>query len=286
VTTTEIATQDKTPSALIATYTDDFRTVLPATIRPETFVRLAQGVLRRDPKLMEGATNNPGSLMVALLDSARLGHEPGTEDFYLVPRKRKGRLEVQGIEGYRGIVKRMLNSGIVLSVVAETVCENDTFDFIRGVNDRPRHVIDFFGERGALKGAYAYAVMAGGATSQVVVVGPKEIAEAKASSEGASSDYSPWKKHQAAMYRKTALRRLEPFVAKSSVYTAALMDRSVEAAQVAESHDLPALPPHDPDTGEVHDAEIVEDTGHAFLYDPQADDGTCATCGVAEPDHA
>jgi len=265
-TSTALAKQETGPSAVVGQYIADFALVLPDTFRPETFVRLAQGALRRDPQLREAAENNPGSLLVALLDAARLGHEPGTSDYYLTPRKRKNRstgrreLEVLGIEGYRGIVKRMLNNPVVLAVKCEAVYDGDTFDYVPGEHDRPIHRADWFGDRGQLIGAYAYAVLQGDTTSRVAVVGPTEIARAKAASEGANSEYSPWKNDPDAMYRKTALRRLEPWVAKSTEYVAAQADRTVAAEQIAESRDLPELPPVgvDMDTGEVLEGELID----------------------------
>jgi hypothetical protein len=41
---------------------------------------------------------------------AALGHQPGTDEFHLIPRKIKGRPTVQGIKRYRGIVERMYRS--------------------------------------------------------------------------------------------------------------------------------------------------------------------------------
>lgn len=262
MTTTAVAKANNTPSALIGQYKDDFSLVLPATFRPETFVRLAQGALRRDKQLAQAARNNPGSLLHALLDAARLGHEPATDEYYLVPRKRKGQAEVLGIEGYKGITKRMMQHPKVLSVVAEVVYSNDTFEWIPGEMERPRHVADWFGDRGELKGAYAYAVLAGGTTSRVVVIGPREIQQAKSASDGADSQYSPWKRFPDSMYRKTALRRLEPFVPKATEILTEQHDRTVAAGEVAQKQDLPELPPVgvDPDTGEMgqRDDDVVE----------------------------
>jgi recombination protein RecT len=174
---------------------------------------------------------------------------------------------VQGIEGYRGITKRMMQHPKVLSVVAEVVYSNDVFDWAPGEMARPSHRVDWFGNRGELQGAYAYAILQGDATSKVVVVGPTEIAKAKETSDGANSSYSPWKKHPDAMYRKTALRRLEPYVPKATEVSAQERERSETAVEVAGKRELPELPPVGTDeapkvdqtTGEVLDAELVDD---------------------------
>lgn len=262
-----IAKTENSATTIIGQYQGDFQLVLPASFRPETFVRLAQGALRRDQQLRQAAENNPGSLLHALLDAARLGHEPGTDEYYLTARKRKGQPEVLGIEGYKGITKRMMQHPKVIGVVAQVVYQLDQFDWSPGEMDRPLHKADWFSpDRGEAIGAYAYAKLAGGATSQVVVIGPREIAQAEASSDGAKSSYSPWQKHRDSMIRKTALRRLEPFVPKASDISAGEADRTVAAAEVTQREELPELPPAgvDADTGEmteVVEAELVDNPG-------------------------
>ena len=75
--------------------------------------------------LMKAAEANPDSLITALMRCAALGHQPGTEEFYLTPRKVKGRLEILGITGYQGYIELMYRAGAVSSVIVETVRRND-----------------------------------------------------------------------------------------------------------------------------------------------------------------
>ena len=180
------------PVALLADHRDRFAAVLPDHIDAKSFVGLASGALYRDPKLMEAATNSPGAFANALMRCAALGHQPGTEEFYLVPRKIKGQLQIQGIEGYRGIVERMYRSGAVASVIVREVCQKDRFEFIEGVHTKPVHEIDWFaGDRGPMVGVYAYAILNTGAVSRVVILNREDIAKIKKSSDSATSDYSP-----------------------------------------------------------------------------------------------
>jgi recombination protein RecT len=262
--------QQNSPAAIIGTYTQDFALVLPSHFKPETFVRLAQGTLRQNPKLMEAAQNSPGSLLVALLDAARLGHEPGTPDYYLVPRKGKQGLNVQGIEGYRGVIKRMFNSGTVESVVAEAVYKDDHFKWNPGTMRVPDHQPEsdrhgssqgWFGDRGECSGAYAYAIMKGGAISKVAIVGDTRIKRAMRASDGANSEYSPWKNDYEKMVIKTALHDLEPYVPKSAdaqIRDAEQQTKAAEAADKIGVDDM-VLPPNvDTETGEVIVAELVD----------------------------
>jgi recombination protein RecT len=202
-----IATRDNGPEAIVRQHRDDLTLVLPTHHKGETWMRLATGALRRDANLRQVASRNPGSLMNALLECARLGHEPGTEAFYLVPFGN----EVQGIEGYRGIVERIYRAGIVKAVKAEVVYENDHFKYHPGM-DRPEHEPDYFGDRGAIVGAYAYGVFQDGSTSRVVVINRSYIDKVKKESRGSDRGSSPWVKWPEQMVLKTVARRLEPWV--------------------------------------------------------------------------
>lgn len=211
--------QSQSPAAMVNQYRDDFAALLPSHINAAQWVRVAQGTIRRNPKLAEAATNSPASLMTALSTAASRGLEPGTEEFYLSPRKNKGQLEVQGITGYQGLIEMIYRAGAAASVVAEVVYTSDGFQFQPGRDERPQHIIDWDAEdRGSLRLVYAYATMKDGATSKVVVLNKADITRTKKSSDGADSQYSPWKNHEAAMWLKTAVRQLAKWVPTSAEY--------------------------------------------------------------------
>lgn len=277
--TAAVAKRENGPAALIAQYTSDFATVLPSHIKPDTWVRLAQGALRRDEKLAQAAQNDSGALLAALLDAARKGLEPGTEEYYLVPRKQKGVFKVQGIEGYQGIIERMYRAGAISSVVVEVVRSNDTFRYVPGRDERPVHEIDWFAGnngRGELVGVYAYAVMKDGATSKVVVLNRDHVMEAKAKSDGADSPYSPWQNHEEAMWLKTAARRLSKWVPTSAEYRREQLRAAVEADNLRAPRASAASA--GPALEEPVDAEIVGE------HDPDAE--AAAQAGVSWPDPA
>lgn len=260
-----VAKRATSPSEIIRSNRDDLAQVMPSHLRPDTWVRVAQGVVRRDPKLAEAANNSPGSLMVALMESARLGLEPGTEQFYLTPRKVKGRPEILGIPGYQGYIELMYRSGAVASVVVEVVRSNDRFSYRPGRDTVPEHDVDWFGDRGSLVGVYAYAVMNGGATSKVVVLNRDHIAKAKESAQGANSEYGPWRNHEEAMWMKTAARRLAKWVPTSTedrrLVTAAAERADQPAPRAAEDIEPDPLDitEHATEADDAIDAELVED---------------------------
>lgn len=257
--TQAVAERDEGPGALIKRYESDFATVLPSHIKADTWVRLAQGALRRNPTLEEAARANPGSLLAVLLDAARLGLEPGTEQYYLVPYKDRGKLVVQGVPGYQGEIELMYRAGAVSSVVVEVVREGDKFTYVPGRDERPLHEVDWFGgNRGALIGVYAYAVMTDGATSKVVVLGKQEVYEArgKSASYKFKPESSPWSTDEAAMWLKTGAHRLRKWVPTSAEYRRELARAAGEAQRVATDRDLPTPLPPD---GFV-DGEVIDDT--------------------------
>ena len=219
----ELATR---PDLMVQQYAHEFAQVLPSHVKPEVFVRVAVGALRRNAALMKAATNNPNSLMTALMEAARLGLEPGTDEYYLTP---KGGA-VLGIVGYKGEIELIYRAGAVTSVKAELVHVNDHFAYDPAM-DRPEHRVDWFEDRGEIRGAYAYAEMVGGGTSKVVVVGPQRIKRAMDASATAGSSHSPWTTDYGAMVLKTAVHDLETWVPTSAEYRREQLRAAAEVAR-------------------------------------------------------
>ncbi len=266
-----VARKDEGPGALIARYSPSFAAVLPSHIKPDAWVRLAQYGLRKGRRLTDGpqrgmfeleaaAANNPGVFLAALLDAARLGLEPATEQYYLTPRKVKGKLEVLGIVGYQGHIELIYRAGAVSSVVAEVVREHDDYRYQRGVDDVPVHRFPPFArdaDRGRLIGVYAYARMKDGAVSRVVELSQDDIDRVKRSSPDAAGEHSPWVNHETAMWLKASVRQLQKWVPTSAEYRREQMRAAVEYTKVA-GHGPPARDEPDSD---VVDGDVVEEPG-------------------------
>lgn len=256
-----VATVDNSPGALIQRYADDFAVVIPATgFKPATFVRLAQGLLRRDKNLARVAAANPGSFMAALLECARLGHEPGTPAYYLVPFGN----EITGIEGYTGKIDRIYRAGAVSAVIAECVYDADTFTHAPAAGTPPDHQVDWsLDDRGDLRLVYAYAVLKDGSNSKVVVLNGAQIARHRNESGGSDKPTSPWVKWPESMWLKTSVHELEKWIPSSAEYREEMLRSKAAADTVVETRALPPLPDpepaYDPDTGEVVDAELVSE---------------------------
>jgi recombination protein RecT len=270
--TNAVAKTENGIESVITTYKPRLDAILPDHINVDQFAGLAMGALYRDSKLREAANTSPGSFMNALMRCASLGHQPGTEEFYLIPRKNKGKPEVQGIEGYRGIVERMYRSGAVASVVVREVCQFDQFEYIEGEHDKPQHKVDWFGgNRGPMIGVYAYAQLTTGAVSRVVILSKDDVMAAKAKSDGSDSSYSPWNRLDGgpdhpeftgrSMWWKTAARRLEPWVPTSAEYRREQLRAAVEADNLRRTAPAAERAPDMDPASEYVDAEVVDEGG-------------------------
>lgn len=308
--TNAVAKVDHTPGAMVRQHAESFTAVLPSHIKPETWVRLAQSALKRGKKtkapngvvcteLELAASNNPGVFLGSLLESARLGLEPGTEQYYLTPRKVSGRLEILGIVGYQGYIELMYRAGAISSVVAECVYTLDIFIWTPGKLDdhvpprwdgpmkQPYHEVDWDAEdRGSLRLVYAYAIMRDGvAVSKVVVLNKAAIGKIKKSSAASHTQYSPWQTHEPAMWLKSAVRQLAKWVPTSAEYMREQLRIASEVAGerpgsgFAPAVEATGAAPIDiTDTWEAADDEVVD---AEIVDEPGEDDGEWPA--VAEP---
>jgi recombination protein RecT len=277
-----------------------FAAILPDHIDVKPFLGTAAAALYANNTLMKAAETSPDSLITALMRCAALGHQPGTDEFYLTPRKKNGTWQVLGIEGYRGIVERMYRSGAVTSVIVREVCARDQFSYTEGLDDRPVHQFggtgtggtgaDFFGangsrDRGEMVGVYAYAILATGAVSRVCILTRDDV-EAARDAGGYKPDdpYSPWnrldggKDHPEftgrSMWWKTAARRLEPWVPTSAEYRREQLRASAAASEQASRGAITPAPEAavngfaPPESQDIADAEIVGEGTAVAPHEP------------------
>jgi recombination protein RecT len=234
---------------VIRQHATELTSVLPSHLaeKGDGWIASAVAAVRKDKGLWAAANNDPGSVMNALSEAARLGLQPGSKEYYLTVRSGK----VLGIVGYQGEIELMYRAGAVSSVIVEPVFTNDGFDYTPGVNDRPVHTIDWDAEdRGTIRLAYAYAVMKDGATSKVVVVNKARIKRAKDASATAGKSFSPWTSDEVAMWMKTAAHDLAKWVPTSAEY----IREQLRAVRDVASEPTPAPIPVD-----VTDAEVIYD---------------------------
>jgi recombination protein RecT len=260
------------PAAMVETYRDEYAALMPSHLNPDQWVRMAVGAIRGDDNLVQAASNDIGVFLRELRTAARLGLEPGTEQFYLTPRKVKGRKVIKGIavtRGYRtDLPGRRCSAVIVESSVRRPVpstCPAATSAPSTRSTGTARTVNCGWW-------AYAYAVMKDGATSKVVVLNKGHIAKARAKSGNADKDSSVWNTDTEAMWLKTAAHRLTKWVPTSAEYMRERMrsQAQIDAEQRPAPTEIPAPPAgkavdspdgehEDEDDGETVEAEFVDD---------------------------
>lgn len=229
------------PDKMVEGARSDFALVLPPQIDVDQWVRTVQGVVRRSPSLATAAKKNPGSFMAAMLRCAHLGLEPG-DTFHLVPFGN----EITGITDYKGHLELIARAGATKSVKALIVYEADSFVYNPAEMDRPSHEPPgWFSDRGAMVGAYAYAEMKDGGTSNVVIMDKAKIMRHRAKSK----NQKLWDEWPESAWLKTVVKELSKWVPTSPI------DRSFQA--VSQSQPLPT-----PD-GEA----IADQSGDEFPHD-------------------
>lgn len=256
---------------MVAHYSANFGRVAPKHIDPEAFVGLAVAYVARDPKLLRAAEANPASLFLSLRTCASLGHMVGPDSFSLVPfnnRRAPGGVEVVGIESYKGVVQRMFRSGGVSSVHTMLVREKDPV-WRPGRGDQlPAHEWDPDAsdtERGWLRAVYAWAKLRDSQLSTVVVLNRHDVAKYRAVSKAGESFWgAPWPDEgtwTGAMWRKTALHRLEPYVPNSAAFLWEFAAANAAGLNWQGVPNAPVTVQAGEPMEDIHDAEIVADKG-------------------------
>jgi hypothetical protein len=132
------------------------------------------------------------------MDCSALGIEPDGRRAHLIPYKDQCTLIID----YKGLIELVRRSGDVAAIRAETVCENDGFDWENG---NITHRIDWRKSRGEVQAVYAEAKLASGETQTAVMTKDEVEGIRKRSRAGTSG---PWVSDWGEMAKKTALRRL------------------------------------------------------------------------------
>lgn len=210
---------------------------LPSVMTPERFTRIAMSAVSKNQKLRQCA---PSSFLAAMMEAAQLGLEPNTTlgHAYLIPY---GTL-CQFVVGYRGLLDLAWRSGEVKDVQAETVYQNDTWEYELGMDPKLRHV-PADKDRGDPVHYYAIIRMKDGGSVSAVMSKEDVIRHAKKYSKNYNKSDSPWQTSFDEMAKKTLLRRVLKFAPlKSEFITRALeADGSVKDQIDADMSTVPNL---------------------------------------------
>ncbi len=187
---------------------DKLRAQMATHVSPERLARVAWGAIMKTPKLLNATQE---SVLFCVAECARLGLEPSLGRVYFLPfdNNKKGVTECQIIIGYQGFLDLARRSGIVSSINARCVYENERFEY-RVTIESPVLVHEpcLTGDKGTLLGAYCIARFKDGG-SHVEYMTKSEIDAIRKRSKAANS--GPWVTDYDAMALKTVVRRAAKF---------------------------------------------------------------------------
>ena len=179
---------------------DKFREALPPTMDESKFISVLKLTLNKNPKLLQADKN---SLLQTFMSAAKDG-------LYLDGREAAAvqyGQSVQYIPMVEGIIKVLHNSGLIKTISAEVVYENDLFDYELGTKPQLTHKPLIVGDRGKPICVYAIAVTTNGG-EYMELMNMQEIEKCRAVSKASSSPHSPWVKWFDQMAKKTVMHRI------------------------------------------------------------------------------
>ncbi len=201
--------------SLIERQTTAMAAVLPSDVNSERFGRLVLTACKATPELTDCFKTDQGqtSVLFAAMEAAALGLEPNTptQECWILPRKADGIQQAELQIGYRGLLKLARRSGQIKTIYANVVREGDHFEWFYGLEADHLEHKPKPGNEGPLQYAYSVVRFVNGGYNFIVLDGA-EIASRRAKSASAKSQYSPWNLWEAAMWRKSAIRALMPYV--------------------------------------------------------------------------
>jgi recombination protein RecT len=148
-----------------------------------------------------------------ILDAAASGVEIDGRRAHLIPYKnnKKNCYEAQLIIDYKGVAELIMRSGLVSSIHADVVCENDEFEYDRG--QVTKHKINLRTERGAMYAVYCIISMRQG-EPKCDVMSKADVDKVRARSRSAME--GPWVTDYNEMAKKTVFRRASKWVPLSA----------------------------------------------------------------------
>lgn len=204
---TQLAARPESPSQLLAYLKGTISDVLPPQVDRERWSRVVLNAMRFDGSIVDAMRTPKGlySLRGAILTAAKLGIEPGPLGAgYLVCI----RGEVEFWLGYKGMQDLFYRAG-GQTIYARELYANDHFRLTYGRNATLEHEPCLTGDRGRLKGFYAYAEHKEGAYwYDYLTIEEIEAVRDGVKAKSRNWNSSPWNNHFTPMAKKTAIRRL------------------------------------------------------------------------------
>jgi recombination protein RecT len=180
----------------------EFSSALPPQIPVEKFIRTTMTAVQMNPELLQADRRSLlGTAMKAAQDGLLLD---GREAAPVIFRTKEGP-KVQYMPMVGGILKKIRNSGELLSIAAHVVYDQDKFEYTLGDDENITHTPFLGQDRGKPIAAYAIAKTKDGAIYREVM-SVADVEKVRAASR--AGKFGPWADWWDEMAKKTVIRRL------------------------------------------------------------------------------
>lgn len=207
--------------------------VLPEHFKADKMLQVGIFALQSNPDL---AACTQISFLSSLFKAAKMGLELDPRGHvYLIPR-RTGPVDSDGQKqfeahfqiGYHGLIDLARRSGQIENIEARVVRECDEFEYQYGTTPHIRHIPRPSEKNTRRTHAYAVAWLRGAAHPQFEVLEAWQVGEARSN----AGTEKVWSKFPEPMWKKTAIRRLCPYLPSSlELQTAASLESLTEAGK-------------------------------------------------------
>ena len=251
--------QPQTIKDYINAMSGEIAKALPQVMTPERFTRIALSAVSNTPKL---GNCTPQSFLGAMMNAAQLGLEPNTPlgQAYLIPfeNRKKGITECQFQIGYKGLIDLAYRSGEVKMIDAQTVYENDEFEYELGIDPVLKHKPARTNRGNPIYFYATFKLTNGGQGFQVMSI---EDVQEHAKKYSKTYNNGPWQTNFEEMAKKTVLKKLLKYAPlKTEFVKQVTQDETIKTKLSDNMEDVPneymdveyeEHPNEDPVTGEI-----------------------------------
>ena len=251
--------QPQTIKDYINAMSGEIAKALPQVMTPERFTRIALSAVSNTPKL---GSCTPQSFLGAMMNAAQLGLEPNTPlgQAYLIPfeNRKKGVTECQFQIGYKGLIDLAYRSGEVKMIDAQTVYENDEFEYELGMDPVLKHKPARTNRGNPIYFYATFKLTNGGQGFQVMSI---EDVHEHAKKYSKTYNNGPWQTNFEEMAKKTVLKKLLKYAPlKTEFVKQVTSDETIKTSISDHMEDVPneymdveyeEHPNEDPVTGEI-----------------------------------
>lgn len=251
--------QPQTIKDYINAMSGEIAKALPQVMTPERFTRIALSAVSNTPKL---GNCTPQSFLGAMMNAAQLGLEPNTPlgQAYLIPfeNRKKGITECQFQIGYKGLIDLAYRSGEVKMIDAQTVYENDEFEYELGMDPVLKHKPARKNRGNPIYFYATFKLTNGGQGFQVMSI---EDVQEHAKKYSKTYNNGPWQTNFEEMAKKTVLKKLLKYAPlKTEFVKQVTSDETIKTSISDHMEDVPneymdveyeEHPNEDPVTGEI-----------------------------------